>query len=99
MAEKKRGPGRPPGSKNKKTASKQDSKAREKAKEIQAKRKADRRVMDEIWSVSYTHLRAHETGRNLVCRLLLEKKKKKKRDKHTNRKTEDTRTKKRLEKC
>src|SRR5665213_3630354 len=28
--------------------------------------------------VSYTHLRAHETGRNLVCRLLLEKKKKKK---------------------
>ena len=29
--------------------------------------------------VSYTHLRAHETGRNLVCRLLLEKKKKKKR--------------------
>ena len=30
-----------------------------------------------IGSVSYTHLRAHETGRNLVCRLLLEKKKKK----------------------
>src|SRR5678810_139978 len=29
-------------------------------------------------AVSYTHLRAHETGRNLVCRLLLEKKKKKK---------------------
>ena len=27
-------------------------------------------------TVSYTHLRAHETGRNLVCRLLLEKKKK-----------------------
>src|SRR5665213_2166063 len=26
-------------------------------------------------SVSYTHLRAHETGRNLVCRLLLEQKK------------------------
>src|SRR5665213_3014303 len=25
-------------------------------------------------AVSYTHLRAHETGRNLVCRLLLEKK-------------------------
>src|SRR5678810_1320435 len=24
-------------------------------------------------AVSYTHLRAHETGRNLVCRLLLEK--------------------------
>ena len=29
-----------------------------------------------IKPVSYTHLRAHETGRNLVCRLLLEKKKK-----------------------
>ena len=28
-----------------------------------------------IIPVSYTHLRAHETGRNLVCRLLLEKKK------------------------
>ena len=26
-------------------------------------------------AVSYTHLRAHETGRKLVCRLLLEKKK------------------------
>ena len=31
--------------------------------------------------VSYTHLRAHETGRNLVCRLLLEKKKTYKSDK------------------
>src|SRR5665213_4322588 len=30
-----------------------------------------------LYTVSYTHLRAHETGRNLVCRLLLEKKKKK----------------------
>ena len=29
----------------------------------------------ELHPVSYTHLRAHETGRNLVCRLLLEKKK------------------------
>src|SRR5660398_271758 len=28
-------------------------------------------------SVSYTHLRAHETKANLVCRLLLEKKKRK----------------------
>src|SRR5660398_116807 len=28
-------------------------------------------------AVSYTHLRAHETKANLVCRLLLEKKKKK----------------------
>ena len=27
------------------------------------------------WAASYTPLRAHETGRNLVCRLLLEKKK------------------------
>src|SRR5665648_594452 len=29
-------------------------------------------------AVSYTHLRAHETRHDLVCRLLLEKKKKKK---------------------
>ena len=28
----------------------------------------------DIWSVSYTHLRAHETVLDLVCRLLLEKK-------------------------
>ena len=32
--------------------------------------------------VSYTHLRAHETRHDLVCRLLLEKKKKK----HTKKK-------------
>ena len=51
MAEKKRGPGRPPGSKNKKTAASQDSKARAKAMEIQAKKKADRRVVDEIWAI------------------------------------------------
>eukprot|EP00831_Metopus_contortus_P040513 TRINITY_DN3174_c0_g1_i2.p1 TRINITY_DN3174_c0_g1~~TRINITY_DN3174_c0_g1_i2.p1 ORF type:complete len:334 (-),score=9.16 TRINITY_DN3174_c0_g1_i2:57-1058(-) len=34
-------------------------------------------------SVSYTHLRAHETSLHLVCRLLLEKKKKKKQLQHT----------------
>src|SRR5678810_231529 len=34
-----------------------------------------------VKAVSYTHLRAHETGRNLVCRLLLEKKKKKRQKK------------------
>ena len=31
---------------------------------------------DKLKSVSYTHLRAHETVLDLVCRLLLEKKKK-----------------------
>ena len=31
-------------------------------------------LLEDLTSVSYTHLRAHETGRNLVCRLLLEKK-------------------------
>src|SRR5678810_1263927 len=36
--------------------------------------KAIRHSGHAIRSVSYTHLRAHETGRNLVCRLLLEKK-------------------------
>src|SRR5660397_267994 len=34
-------------------------------------------------AVSYTHLRAHETKANLVCRLLLEKKKKIKKEKNT----------------
>ena len=35
----------------------------------------DGAIMNSVGPVSYTHLRAHETGRNLVCRLLLEKKK------------------------
>ena len=30
---------------------------------------------DRLYPVSYTHLRAHETVLDLVCRLLLEKKK------------------------
>src|SRR5450759_1805372 len=34
---------------------------------------------DSLDPVSYTHLRAHETRHDLVCRLLLEKKKKKKK--------------------
>ena len=38
--------------------------------EVLAKRK-----LDKIAPVSYTHLRAHETVLDLVCRLLLEKKK------------------------
>src|SRR5660397_261794 len=33
--------------------------------------------------VSYTHLRAHETKANLVCRLLLEKKKNHTHNRHT----------------
>src|SRR5665811_212620 len=33
------------------------------------------RALDSPWAVSYTHLRAHETVLDLVCRLLLEKKK------------------------
>ncbi len=64
MAEKKRGPGRPPGSKNKNTktsssakkstatkGAKGGTKAKEKAKEIQDKKRADRRVIDEIWAI------------------------------------------------
>ena len=35
------------------------------------------RVLREFSAVSYTHLRAHETVLDLVCRLLLEKKKQK----------------------
>src|SRR5450759_5845173 len=37
-------------------------------------------AMDTVTAVSYTHLRAHETRHDLVCRLLLEKKKKKKKN-------------------
>lgn len=52
MAETKRGPGRPPGSKNKnKTSKTNTSTAKEKAQEIQAKKKADKRVIDEIWAI------------------------------------------------
>ena len=45
-------------------------------KELHNKKMMRARKFDteEFHSVSYTHLRAHETGRNLVCRLLLEKK-------------------------
>ena len=62
MAETKRGPGRPPGSKNKNTSSgtkssakgkgKGNSKAKAKAQEIQAKKQASKRVIDEIWAIS-----------------------------------------------
>src|SRR5678815_6039041 len=31
-------------------------------------------ILDPVGTVSYTHLRAHETPEHLVCRLLLEKK-------------------------
>ena len=46
---------------------------------------------DYITTVSYTHLRAHETVLDLVCRLLLEKKKKK--VKNINKKRESIKTK------
>lgn len=59
MAEAKKKPGRPPGSKNKNTSGESKassstgtkSKAKEKVEQIQAKKKADRRVMDEIWAI------------------------------------------------
>ena len=44
--------------------------------EVQGAKNVMRICPDCVSTVSYTHLRAHETGRNLVCRLLLEKKKK-----------------------
>src|SRR5660397_127501 len=40
-----------------------------------------------LGAVSYTHLRAHETKANLVCRLLLEKKKKNKKKTNNQKKT------------
>ena len=41
-------------------------------------RQSNRHLLTSFRTVSYTHLRAHETDSYLVCRLLLEKKKKKK---------------------
>lgn len=62
MAEKKRGPGRPPGSKNKNTKSsgktaKSTASTRPKTKQeqiadMQTKRQADNRVVDEIWAIT-----------------------------------------------
>ena len=43
------------------------------AAKLLGKRVEKGRLTPAKMSVSYTHLRAHETGRNLVCRLLLEK--------------------------
>lgn len=62
MAEAKKKPGRPPGSKNKnsstaaaskssKSTKGNQSKAKAKAQEIQSKRKAEKRVIDEIWAI------------------------------------------------
>ena len=56
---------------------------------------ADERILNDVSeAVSYTHLRAHETVLDLVCRLLLEKKKQKHNNSnikdekdHTNNKT------------
>ena len=50
------------------------------------------------YSVSYTHLRAHETPEHLVCRLLLEKKKKKKKEKKKKKKEKKKKKKKRKKK-
>ena len=38
-------------------------------------KKAEEKFKEAAEAVSYTHLRAHETREDLVCRLLLEKKK------------------------
>ena len=62
------------------------------------KEKEKAALLRAVRTVSYTHLRAHETGRNLVCRLLLEKKKKKRKKlkkrpfkmKHVSEKTKTT---------
>eukprot|EP00658_Telonema_sp_P-2_P067939 TRINITY_DN56874_c0_g1_i1.p1 TRINITY_DN56874_c0_g1~~TRINITY_DN56874_c0_g1_i1.p1 ORF type:complete len:266 (+),score=70.82 TRINITY_DN56874_c0_g1_i1:156-953(+) len=45
--------------------------------------------LSRVWTVSYTHLRAHETPEHLVCRLLLEKKKKKATSEYTKTEIKD----------
>eukprot|EP00828_Plagiopyla_frontata_P004391 TRINITY_DN11570_c0_g1_i1.p1 TRINITY_DN11570_c0_g1~~TRINITY_DN11570_c0_g1_i1.p1 ORF type:complete len:274 (-),score=38.78 TRINITY_DN11570_c0_g1_i1:46-867(-) len=49
-------------------------KLEERIDQVSEKIKDTKLFQEKFNSVSYTHLRAHETGRNLVCRLLLEKK-------------------------
>src|SRR5664280_3128093 len=51
-----------------------------------------------ISPVSYTHLRAHETVLDLVCRLLLEKKKKKKNNTTNNKNKKNKKKKKKKQK-
>ena len=48
--------------------------------------RAERAERQEPEPVSYTHLRAHETVLDLVCRLLLEKKTQQKKNKKQNKK-------------
>src|SRR5665648_1126707 len=50
-------------------------------KEIKALLERNKHLIEVSWPipVSYTHLRAHETRHDIVCRLLLEKKKKNKK--------------------
>src|SRR5450756_3229416 len=45
------------------------------SKAVVVRTKKEIRRPDGSYTVSYTHLRAHETRHDLVCRLLLEKKK------------------------
>ena len=54
------------------------SRARQQDYEVDAQHL--KKELEEAKPVSYTHLRAHETRHDLVCRLLLEKKKKKKHE-------------------
>src|SRR5450756_2977338 len=53
---------------------------------------------NDLRPVSYTHLRAHETRHDLVCRLLLEKKKNKKKKKNINKNTNKRNTRKETKK-
>lgn len=53
MAQQKKKPGRPPGSKNKKKTDPAKEKARAEIQEMQARRKADKRVIDEIWGIIF----------------------------------------------
>ena len=60
---------------------------RERAEPLRAElnnaRKEQQKQSETLETDSNTHFRAHETGRNIVCHLLLEKKKNKKKKKRT----------------
>ena len=51
---------------------------------VKEKDSGESAVLVSIITVSYTHLRAHETDSYLVCRLLLEKKKDSREEKRIN---------------
>ena len=67
----------------------EDATAQEAIRRLQ--QATDAEMVFYIYAVSYTHLRAHETVLDLVCRLLLGKKTKQKKKQQKKKKTQHNR--------